>query len=53
MPPCCRPRCPTLDIVPATVDLSAAEIELVGDERRHYRLREAFADPDPAPTTTC
>ena len=34
---------PNLDIVPATVDLSAAEIELVGDERRHYRLRDAFA----------
>ena len=34
---------PNLDIVPATVDLSAAEIELVGADRRHYRLREAFA----------
>ena len=29
--------------MPATVDLSAAEIELVGDERRAFRLREAFA----------
>ncbi|MFZ1430019.1 MAG: ParA family protein [Geminicoccaceae bacterium] len=33
---------PNLDIVPATVDLSAAEIELVADERRPFRLREAF-----------
>ena len=33
---------PSLDIVPATVDLSAAEIELVGDERRPFRLRDAF-----------
>ena len=33
---------PNLDIVPATVDLSAAEIELVGDERRPFRLRDAF-----------
>jgi chromosome partitioning protein len=34
---------PKLDIIPATVDLSAAEIELVSAPRRHYRLREAFA----------
>lgn len=33
---------PNLDVVPATVDLSAAEIELVADERRPFRLREAF-----------
>ena len=33
---------PQVEIVPATVDLSAAEVELVPDERRHYRLREAF-----------
>ncbi len=33
---------PGLEMVPATVDLSAAEVELVGDERRAYRLREAF-----------
>ena len=33
---------PNLDLVPATVDLSAAEIELVADERRPFRLREAF-----------
>ncbi len=33
---------PQVAIVPATVDLSAAEIELVPDNRRHYRLRDAF-----------
>jgi chromosome partitioning protein len=33
---------PQVDLVPATVDLSAAEVELVGDERRAYRLRDAF-----------
>jgi chromosome partitioning protein len=33
---------PHVDIVPATVDLSAAEVELVKDDRRPYRLREAF-----------
>ena len=34
---------PGLDIVPATVDLSGAEIELVNFEDRTGRLREAFA----------
>ena len=34
---------PQVDLVPATVDLSAAEVELVGDTRRAYRLRDAFA----------
>ncbi len=33
---------PGLDIVPATVDLSGAEIELVGVEERTARLRKAF-----------
>jgi chromosome partitioning protein len=33
---------PQVDLVPATVDLSAAEVELVGDARRNYRLRDAF-----------
>lgn len=32
------------DILPATRDLAGAEIELVDEERREYRLREAFAD---------
>ena len=34
---------PGLDIVPATVDLSGAEIELVSVEERTARLRKAFA----------
>ncbi|MGQ0663443.1 MAG: ParA family protein [Pseudomonadota bacterium] len=35
---------PGLSIMPASVDLSGAEIELVDLERRHARLAEAFAD---------
>jgi chromosome partitioning protein len=34
---------PGLDIVPASPDLSGAELELVDLERREFRLREAFA----------
>jgi chromosome partitioning protein len=34
---------PGLDLVPSTVDLSAAEVELVDDPRRVWRLRDAFA----------
>ena len=37
-------RIPGLSIVPSTVDLSGAELELVGEARRNYRLREALAD---------
>jgi chromosome partitioning protein len=40
-------RIPGLSIVPSTVDLSGAELELVGAPRRNFRLREAlgsFAD---------
>src|SRR5690606_31327986 len=33
---------PGLDVVPATVDLSGAEIELVGVEERTGRLRRAL-----------
>lgn len=36
-------RIPGLDIVPATVDLSGAEIELVGVDNRTDRLRRALA----------
>ena len=36
-------RIPGLDIIPATVDLSGAEIELVGVEHRTDRLRNALA----------
>ena len=35
-------RIPRLDIVPATVDLSGAELELVSEEGRATRLREAL-----------
>lgn len=34
---------PHVEIVPATVDLSAAEIELANDARRAFRLRDCFA----------
>ena len=33
---------PGLDIVPSTVDLSGAEMELVGVQRRSYKLRDAL-----------
>jgi chromosome partitioning protein len=33
---------PGLEIVPTSVDLAGAEIELVGLERREYRLRDAI-----------
>ena len=35
---------PNVTIIPSTVDLSGAEIELVGFEDRTYRLRAALAD---------
>jgi chromosome partitioning protein len=35
-------RVPRLDLLPATVDLSGAEIELVGLEARTHRLAQAF-----------
>ena len=34
---------PSMQVVPATVDLSAAEVELVGIQDRSYRLRDALA----------
>jgi chromosome partitioning protein len=37
-------RIPGLHIVPATVDLSGAELELVPEARRNFRLRDALAD---------
>jgi len=40
-------RIPGLDIVPATVDLSGAEVELVGVEDRTDRLRNALGDDLP------
>jgi len=35
-------RIPGLSIVPSTVDLSGAEMELVGQEGRNFRLRDAL-----------
>jgi chromosome partitioning protein len=37
-------RIPGLHIVPATVDLSGAELELVAEARRNFRLRDALGD---------
>ena len=39
-------RVPRLDILPATVDLSGAEVELVGFEDRAHRLDKALAAAD-------
>lgn len=36
-------KVPRLSIVPATVDLSGAELELIDLERRNYRLKDAIA----------
>jgi chromosome partitioning protein len=35
---------PNLQAIPATLDLAGAEIELVSEERREYRLKEAFQE---------
>jgi chromosome partitioning protein len=37
-------RIPGLSIVPSSVDLSGAELELIGEKRRNYRLRDALAN---------
>ena len=39
---------PGLSVVPSSVDLSGAELELVNAERRSYRLREAIYGSDDA-----
>lgn len=36
---------PRLDLIPSTTDLSAAEIELVAEEGRAFRLRDRLAGP--------
>jgi chromosome partitioning protein len=36
-------RIPGLSLVPSTVDLSGAELELINLERRNYRLKDALA----------
>src|SRR3984893_6091689 len=35
-------RIPGLNIIPATVDLTGAEVELVTESRRNFRLRDAM-----------
>jgi chromosome partitioning protein len=37
-------RIPKLSLVPSTIDLSGAELELVGAEGRNYRLRDALEE---------
>jgi chromosome partitioning protein len=37
-------RIPKLSLVPSTVDLSGAELELVGAEQRNFRLKNALED---------
>jgi len=37
-------RIPKLSLVPSTVDLSGAELELVGVDRRNYRLKDALEE---------
>jgi chromosome partitioning protein len=46
-------RVPRLDIVPATVDLSGAEIELIDIERRTHRLDHALEGPTEARWDVC
>ena len=46
-------RVPRLDLVPATVDLSGAEIELVDLEHRTHRLDRALADTPPGRWDVC
>jgi len=46
-------RVPRLDLLPATVDLSGAEIEMVGLEDRAHRLRKALEAPPPGRWDIC
>jgi chromosome partitioning protein len=46
-------RIPRLDLVPATVDLSGAEIELVALEERTHRLDRALAETPPGRWDVC
>jgi len=43
-------KIPGLSIVPSTVDLSGAELELIEVPRRNYRLKDAFAEFSKNPT---
>ena len=38
---------PRLSVIPASVDMTGAEVELVGLERREFRLKEALDGPKP------
>lgn len=38
-------RIPGLDLIPSTIDLAGAELELVDEDQRTYRLRKAFRHP--------
>lgn len=40
-----KTRIPGLEIVPSTIDLSGAELELVGLDRRTYRLKDELHEP--------
>lgn len=40
-----RTRVPGLDVLPSSIHLSGAEIELVSTTRREFRLQEAFRKP--------
>jgi chromosome partitioning protein len=42
-----KTKVPGLSVVPSSIHLSGAEIELVGAKRREYRLREALRAPLP------
>ena len=46
-------RVPRLDLLPATVDLSGAEVEMVGLEDRAHRLDKALAAVPPARWDIC
>jgi chromosome partitioning protein len=46
-------RIPRLDLLPATVDLSGAEIEMVGMDDRAHRLDKALAAPPPGRWDIC
>ncbi|MGB0719712.1 MAG: ParA family protein, partial [Bdellovibrionales bacterium] len=44
---CVATKVPGLSVVPSSIHLSGAEIELVNAERREYRLRDALRRPLP------
>ena len=46
-------RVPRLDLLPATQDLSGAEVELVGVERRTHRMADAFDAAPPGRWDIC